>query len=322
MTMGTLSIRYRRAGFTIVELLIVIVIIGILAAITIVAYNGIQNRARTAAVTSSLAGAAKQLELSKVDAGVYPSSGASLKKADDVDFQYSYVASSDSYCLTATKDTISYKITSTAQTPIQGGCAGHSQGGVAAITNMATNPSAENNTAGITTVSATGTRDTSWYSSGTASFMITPSGATNDTYIAYGGDLGGFRMGLQAGKTYTISGTIRLTAAQAGSLSGNGSRQITAWYTSSTGSHSLTRGTQAANTTGQSRVSVTYSIPATATAAWIRLYNGASLGNGVVWWDDIMITEGATNYSYADGDSSNWIWNSAEGNSTSTGPPQ
>ena len=37
-------------GFTIVELLIVIVVIGILAAITIVAYNGIQQRARTATV--------------------------------------------------------------------------------------------------------------------------------------------------------------------------------------------------------------------------------------------------------------------------------
>jgi prepilin-type N-terminal cleavage/methylation domain-containing protein len=35
-----------RRGFTIVELLIVIVVIGILAAITIVAYNGIQDRAR------------------------------------------------------------------------------------------------------------------------------------------------------------------------------------------------------------------------------------------------------------------------------------
>lgn len=39
----------RQRGFTIVELLIVIVVIAILAAITIVAYNGIQNRGKTAA---------------------------------------------------------------------------------------------------------------------------------------------------------------------------------------------------------------------------------------------------------------------------------
>lgn len=38
----------QQTGFTIVELLIVIVVIGILAAITIVAYNGIQERARLA----------------------------------------------------------------------------------------------------------------------------------------------------------------------------------------------------------------------------------------------------------------------------------
>lgn len=38
----------RQGGFTIVELLIVIVVIGILAAITIVAYTGVQDRARAA----------------------------------------------------------------------------------------------------------------------------------------------------------------------------------------------------------------------------------------------------------------------------------
>lgn len=41
-----------RRGFTIVELLIVIVVIGILAAITIVAFSGVQDRARSAEVIS------------------------------------------------------------------------------------------------------------------------------------------------------------------------------------------------------------------------------------------------------------------------------
>ena len=56
-------IKNQQKGFTIVELLIVVVVIGILAAIVIVAYNGIQNQARVASQTSDLNGALKQIEL-------------------------------------------------------------------------------------------------------------------------------------------------------------------------------------------------------------------------------------------------------------------
>lgn len=45
----------KQTGFTIVELLIVIVVIGILAAITIVAYDGVQQRARDTQRKSDIA---------------------------------------------------------------------------------------------------------------------------------------------------------------------------------------------------------------------------------------------------------------------------
>lgn len=55
-----------RIGFTIVELLIVIVVIGILAAITVVAYNGVQDRARQAKYNSDLAVLQKAIEAARV----------------------------------------------------------------------------------------------------------------------------------------------------------------------------------------------------------------------------------------------------------------
>lgn len=68
-------------GFTIVELLIVIVVIGILAAIVIVAYNGVQDRARVSSVKSDLANARKSLMVYNVDNGTYPASTAELTSA-------------------------------------------------------------------------------------------------------------------------------------------------------------------------------------------------------------------------------------------------
>ena len=49
---GLTNIKAKNQGFTIVELLIVVVVVAILAAITIVSYNGITNRANTSAAAS------------------------------------------------------------------------------------------------------------------------------------------------------------------------------------------------------------------------------------------------------------------------------
>ncbi len=79
------KINNNQKGFTIVELLIVIVVIGILAAITIVAYNGVQSRARA---TTNLKTAQEVISKSEVYAadagnGVYPASAAALRGYTD-----------------------------------------------------------------------------------------------------------------------------------------------------------------------------------------------------------------------------------------------
>lgn len=67
-------------GFTIVELLIVIVVIGILAAITIVAFNGVQGRANDAAVKSDIKTLSSILETTRAtsDTSTYPVAGPLL----------------------------------------------------------------------------------------------------------------------------------------------------------------------------------------------------------------------------------------------------
>lgn len=117
-------------GFTIVELLIVIVIIAILAVITVVAYNGVQARATAALLSSDLVNASKTIKLFQVDTGTAPATidcgqadsqtNKCLRPSTGVSYQYKVSATNPSlYCLSATKADTSYA-TGT-DSPILGG---------------------------------------------------------------------------------------------------------------------------------------------------------------------------------------------------------
>lgn len=117
-------------GFTIVELLIVIVVIAILAAITIVAYNGIQNRAKASAVQSAASQAGKlAMTYAPVNNDQYPESAAAvgINNTDSIRYLYSSdnTASPRGYCVTAINGNVSAYTSSTNSAPKSGICPGH-----------------------------------------------------------------------------------------------------------------------------------------------------------------------------------------------------
>jgi len=75
-----MSIKLKSAnqGFTLVELLIVIVVIAILAAITIVAYGNVTNKAHDSAYKSDAGSVVSLIESFNADTGAYPSATANV----------------------------------------------------------------------------------------------------------------------------------------------------------------------------------------------------------------------------------------------------
>lgn len=185
--------------------------------------------------------------------------------------------------------------------------------------NLFTNPSFETASGSVvSTVVANNCstlQSSDWVASGLFSMKLSPT-STNDSYAALKAT-NIITSPLMPGTTYTVLATVRLAAAQTGSLSSL-ARSIV--YVSSVGG--TVSSSQATNAAGVTSLSLTFTVNPAETSASVRLYNGASSGNGDVWWDDVLLIEGNYAGGYFDGstpatDSARYYWTSTANSSTS-----
>lgn len=315
---------YLQKGFTIVELLIVVVVIAILAAITIVAYNGIQNRAKQSAAQSATRQALGKIQAFAVqNAETYPDSiaAAGISEAGNTTYQYrsNNTVSPRSFCLTATTQNVSYYVSSIQPAITAGACNGHAVNGGTVITNLVENPNAEGTyTNGWTAFGgASVATSTDWSSSGSRSFRLTTSSTA---------DQGDFRINnaaavLEPGKTYTMSARVYIPVALTGNY--NRSPRVLFWYATDPGGTSYVAafGPKTPITTGTHTASHTFTVPANTTSVYLGLGGASSTSGQSVYYDSVMLTEGSAVHTFADGDVAGWRWNVNPNNSTSTGPP-
>lgn len=125
----TKQTRTKNWGFTIVELLIVIVVIAILAVIITVAYNGITQQAHSSSAQAAVREArAKILSHAVTNNEAYPDNLASVGISSSATTVYSYTVDNTgnpkTFCVDATTGSTSYYASEAVTSPASGTCSG------------------------------------------------------------------------------------------------------------------------------------------------------------------------------------------------------
>ena len=115
----------QHSGFTIVELIVIIVVIGVLAGISIFGYGAWQKNTRTTQVKSDLKAAAAAMEDARNFNNEYPASAATIFTPSEGVSLSGGRTSSDNFCVRAQSvgdDTIIYVVVAGASEPRVGEC--------------------------------------------------------------------------------------------------------------------------------------------------------------------------------------------------------
>lgn len=308
-----------RSGFTVVELIVIIVVIGVLAAITIVSYRAITENANKKEVATAADTMKAALNKYKSEHGAFPSEanvggvidGAGLKSEN---VQYRIDSATGTYCFTASTDGASAYVNAGGRV-MEGGCPGHGVNGEAAVVNLAKNPVA-NTTSGWTGYNA----------AGGSSFAIGPQQLDGDRSWRITAGSNGISAGASVGYEYqglgiAVSPGDRVTPSVYVRASKAGTYRICVQYfngTTQTGSYSSSNLAVSANT--WTRIYGTEQVVASPTD---RMNIRACYVSGTTWasgdWFEVTRISTAPG-GYADGDSANWIWDGVPHASTSRGP--
>ncbi|GEB46932.1 hypothetical protein MTE01_28770 [Microbacterium testaceum] len=130
----------------------------------------------------------------------------------------------------------------------------------------------------------------------------------------------GFQFGMTPGRTVTILAKMTLDAPQTGTLSTNARRIITYWWNGS--AHIASASAQAPNVAGEHLLRMVFTVPASATQSFVRLFGGAVTPGEYTTWDDFAVVDGVYTGPYVDGDLPGCLWRGTPHASTSVGYPR